>query len=53
MRATGAACAANGLDAADADLELRLKVKLRDAFGLFNAAAAEVKLVIEVDFRVV
>ena len=37
------------LDAADADLELRLKVKLKDALELFNAAAAEVKLAIGVE----
>ena len=37
------------LDAADADLELRLKVKLRDAPELFNAAAAEVKFAIGVE----
>ena len=37
------------LDAADTDLELRLKVKLRDALELFHAAAGEVKLAIGVE----
>jgi hypothetical protein len=37
------------LDAADSDLELRLKVKIKEALELFNAAAAEVKLAIGVE----